>query len=953
MHALSWLGLVLVLAAGRVAGGGEEFSDPNETLRRALADPASVTRLDLRGWARLDDEGELVEVRRLAKLPAEIRQLVNLEELDLGGNELTELPRELGALAKLRHLELRRNRLAKLPETFGKLGELEYLGLYGNLFTSFPEEALRDLPKLVVLDISATPIMAVDRVAKFPPALRELRANYTNAGPGWMLPLRRARSLQKLELRFTNGPLRAKKYMQEYLPKVELVMNEYGRLFTPEEMRAPELVRDIDLEKRSLTDLPPELLQFVNLRVLRAGDNEFPKIPEVVFELQKLEVLKLNQNYIKAVPGEISRLARLRELHLERNRLTELSPAVFELPRLEYLCLAGTDLTSLSVARAKLSRLKVLTLGGSEISAEEITSLKRELPHLEEWLDTKRGRDTLVGRDWLFLDREMKDVCASLPARGTDPSAPADPNKTLLKALTNPRGVTKLDLHGWLEPARDGQPGRQCRLREVPKEIGRFKELVELDLGDNNLYTLPPELGSLSRLTRLNLAGNRFARFPAPVLELSALEELSLRRSPFATLPPQLGGLRALKWLDIGQTLVAELPAELAALENLEYLDAYATELKGFPEVLGKLPKLAELDLSGTDQGDCMRLGAGGKRIKICKEITEAVLPPALEVLKLNHTVTGMNAIEPLQSLRRLRRLEVRFSSVDEKLDTKYFKESLPDVELITSRYGGIFYFTELRYPEDLIDLTMTGLVLNDGGIPEEVKQFVNLQTIRLERNRLEEFPRPLLEMPQLEYINLGANDISSLPPELLRMKKLRGLELYANRLTKIPELVLALPRLRYLTLGNNDITALPWELGKLGQLTGFDLGKNPMTRAEKIEAARVVLSSSDSRILLGRRDYDDHSYTLEEALAVQDLKSVRILDLSARDLTKLPVEISKLVGLEMLRIDLNPIASLPKWLARLKELRVIYAYGTKLDAADARQLKRRAPKVRLVWRES
>ncbi len=939
MHALSWLGLVLVLAAGRVAGGGEEFSDPNETLRRALADPASVTRLDLRGWARLDDEGELVEVRRLAKLPAEIRQLVNLEELDLGGNELTELPRELGALAKLRHLELRRNRLAKLPETFGKLGELEYLGLYGNLFTSFPEEALRDLPKLVVLDISATPIMAVDRVAKFPPALRELRANYTNAGPGWMLPLRRARSLQKLELRFTNGPLRAKKYMQEYLPKVELVMNEYGRLFTPEEMRAPELVRDIDLEKRSLTDLPPELLQFVNLRVLRAGDNEFPKIPEVVFELQKLEVLKLNQNYIKAVPGEISRLARLRELHLERNRLTELSPAVFELPRLEYLCLAGTDLTSLSVARAKLSRLKVLTLGGSEISAEEITSLKRELPHLEEWLDTKRGRDTLVGRDWLFLDREMKDVCASLPARGTDPSAPADPNKTLLKALTNPRGVTKLDLHGWLEPARDGQPGRQCRLREVPKEIGRFKELVELDLGDNNLYTLPPELGSLSRLTRLNLAGNRFARFPAPVLELSALEELSLRRSPFATLPPQLGGLRALKWLDIGQTLVAELPAELAALENLEYLDAYATELKGFPEVLGKLPKLAELDLSGTELHGI--------------SLDKAALPPALEVFKANYTRAASHWAHALKTLPKLRRLEVRFASFyDVASATRFFAEVLPKVELMISPYGKVFLTRDLRYPEDLADLPFPGPIRGKD-LPTELQQFVNLQTIRLAGKGIEEFPRPLLEMPQLTYITLAANNIASLPPELAKMKNLRGLELQSNRLTAIPKAALKLPRLRYFPLSGNDITELPWDLGELGHLDNFDLYKTPLTYAEKVEVARVVPLTSFASLTRDRSDFDRRSYTLEEALAVQDLKSVRILDLSARDLTKLPVEISKLVGLEMLRIDLNPIASLPKWLARLKELRVIYAYGTKLDAADARQLKRRAPKIRLVWKEA
>ncbi len=65
-------------------------------------------------------------------LPAEIHDLVNLEQLDASNNLMTGIPAEIGQLKHLKILNYANNKITGLPNELGNLTQLEVLDLRGN-----------------------------------------------------------------------------------------------------------------------------------------------------------------------------------------------------------------------------------------------------------------------------------------------------------------------------------------------------------------------------------------------------------------------------------------------------------------------------------------------------------------------------------------------------------------------------------------------------------------------------------------------------------------------------------------------------------------------------------------------------------------------------------------------------------------------------------------------------
>ena len=65
-------------------------------------------------------------------LPAEIRQLQNLQELNVSNNKMTGIPAEIGQLKKLQILNYANNSITGLPMELGNLSQLKVLDLSGN-----------------------------------------------------------------------------------------------------------------------------------------------------------------------------------------------------------------------------------------------------------------------------------------------------------------------------------------------------------------------------------------------------------------------------------------------------------------------------------------------------------------------------------------------------------------------------------------------------------------------------------------------------------------------------------------------------------------------------------------------------------------------------------------------------------------------------------------------------
>lgn len=85
-------------------------------------------------------------------IPAEVRNLSNLEKLDLSDNKLGGVPAEVGQLSKLVELDLSNNLLTGLPLEIGNLKNLATLNLSGNEFSETDlNQILKTLPDLNVV----------------------------------------------------------------------------------------------------------------------------------------------------------------------------------------------------------------------------------------------------------------------------------------------------------------------------------------------------------------------------------------------------------------------------------------------------------------------------------------------------------------------------------------------------------------------------------------------------------------------------------------------------------------------------------------------------------------------------------------------------------------------------------------------------------------------------------
>lgn len=85
-------------------------------------------------------------------LPAEIRKLANLKELNISYNQFTGLPAELGQLSNLEYLDVSYNQLTGLPYELGNLTKLKRLNLSGNSYSEQDLQViLSHLPNLEVV----------------------------------------------------------------------------------------------------------------------------------------------------------------------------------------------------------------------------------------------------------------------------------------------------------------------------------------------------------------------------------------------------------------------------------------------------------------------------------------------------------------------------------------------------------------------------------------------------------------------------------------------------------------------------------------------------------------------------------------------------------------------------------------------------------------------------------
>jgi len=135
------------------------------------------------------------------------------------------------------------------------------------------------------------------------------------------------------------------------------------------------------------------------------------------------------------------------------------------------------------------------------------------------------------------------------------------------------------------------------KLKELPKEIGNFKNLEYLNLMDSEeLTTIPKELENLTKLETLQMNG------PLSIHNYKVsywCENLNLSHQELCQIPCDIYIRSYLKELDISFNRLTYITSFLARLKHLKKIDMRANALHTLPEFFWCMPELEEVMFDG------------------------------------------------------------------------------------------------------------------------------------------------------------------------------------------------------------------------------------------------------------------------------------------------------------------------------------------------------------------
>jgi Leucine-rich repeat (LRR) protein len=145
--------------------------------------------------------------------------------------------------------------------------------------------------------------------------------------------------------------------------------------------------------------------------------------------------------------------------------------------------------------------------------------------------------------------------------------------------------------------------------------------------------------------------------------------------------------------------------------------------------------------------------------------------------------------------------------------------------------------------PDKVIKLVLSKKKLTE--IPEEIRQFKNLQYLDLSRNKLKKLPSWIGELHSLQTLVLSHNDIDTLPPQIGMLSNLKWFIMSRDPLDAIPDAFGDLTNLRYLDMWGDNIGYYPASLSKLVHLRFLDL-RDMLINQEEQSVLKSYLPNCD-----------------------------------------------------------------------------------------------------------
>ncbi|MGK7952900.1 MAG: COR domain-containing protein [Xenococcaceae cyanobacterium] len=125
----------------------------------------------------------------------------------------------------------------------------------------------------------------------------------------------------------------------------------------------------LNLSNNQLPVLPDSIANFFNLTTLDLSNNQLVNLPNSLANLSNLTTLDLSNNQLSNLPDYLAYISNLTELYLSSNQLANLPNSIFNLSNLTILYLSNNQLDSLPDAFSTLSSLTVLDLSDNHLSS--------------------------------------------------------------------------------------------------------------------------------------------------------------------------------------------------------------------------------------------------------------------------------------------------------------------------------------------------------------------------------------------------------------------------------------------------------------------------------------------------------------------------------------------------------------------------------------------------------
>ncbi|KAJ5403916.1 Leucine-rich repeat typical subtype [Penicillium cosmopolitanum] len=198
-----------------------------------------------------------------------------------------------------------------------------------------------------------------------------------------------------------------------------------------------------------------------------------------------------------------------------------------------------------------------------------------------------------------------------------------------------------------------------------------------------------------------------------------------------------------------------------------------------------------------------------------------------------------------------------------------------------------------------LVDLKLANNKL-EGSLTGDISRLQQLEALDLRGNALTSLPKELAHLTNLKLLDVGENNLASLPFAALSKVPLRTLNAPKNTLqgTLIPESVDRLENLQILNVAGNSIEVFAANDNlALPELQSLFIGINRIKYLPRVSAWQnlTVLSAEDNSIA-----------ELPDGLV--GLKSLKNVDLTGNNITRLDEKIGLLEGLTSFRIANNPL---------------------------------------------